>query len=439
MEKTSSLQIISHDSDNPVIEFKSEYFTVNTTSSFDVSYSSLATLGLLGVSFEQSTAGLIQRVKYITTGTTGVPPNEVFYTQIGNDDEKSQLQVYGFIKGHYGLEIDGNVSFNNNFLVVGDSSFNNDVLVGGNLYVTKRSVFSLDVSMNGNLDIGSGTNSVAINKDISAGYAFDVSGLTILRNRLFVGSDASFGTRLFVLGDTSLNGNLFVNQDLSLNGNLFVGKRGVFALDVSMNGNVRLGTGNQSVFINKDISAGYALDVSGLTILRNRLFVGSDASFGTNLFVLGDTSLNGKLFVNQDLSVNGNLFVGGTASLPNYYTKTAIDSSINTNYYNKSAIDATLSGIVSGGTTVVLAGNVQVGSSDGFVTIDKPYFYSDPSLTIYYDFDTASYTGTTIANKGNGGAGYTATLQGTITGMIDSSEKKWGSASLKQNTAFTNK
>jgi hypothetical protein len=111
VEKTSSLQIMAHDSDHPVLEFKPEYFTVNTTSSVDISYSSLAVLGILGVSFEQSTADITGRIKYITTGTIGAPPNEVFYTDIGNDDERSQLQVYGLIKGHYGLEVDGDVSF----------------------------------------------------------------------------------------------------------------------------------------------------------------------------------------------------------------------------------------------------------------------------------------------------------------------------------------
>jgi hypothetical protein len=85
-----------------------------------------------------------------------------------------------------------------------------------------------------------------------------------------------------------------------------------------------------------------------------------------------------------------------------------------------------------------LTGNVQVGTNSGFVTIDKPQFYSDPSLTIYYDFDTLSYTGTTIANKGNGGAGLTATLQGTTTGMIDSTNFKYGTASLRNEYTPSN-
>ena len=85
-----------------------------------------------------------------------------------------------------------------------------------------------------------------------------------------------------------------------------------------------------------------------------------------------------------------------------------------------------------------LTGNVQVGSNSGFVTVDKPQFFSDPYLTIFYDFDSESYTGTTIANKGNGGAGFTATLQGTTAGMIDTTNPKFGSASLRNDYPISN-
>ena len=216
VEKTSTLQIMAHDRDVPILEFKPEFFTVNTTSSIDVSYSALAALGILGISFEQSTADVTNRIKYITTGASGAPPNEILYTQIGNDDQKSQLQVYGLIKGHYGLEVDGDVSFNNRLYVNGDSSFNGNLRIGadlslnGNLYVAKRGLFIGDVSLNGNVDIGSGSSLVAINKDISAGYALDVSGFAMFRNQLSVVSDVSLGSRLTVVGDSSFNGNLRV-------------------------------------------------------------------------------------------------------------------------------------------------------------------------------------------------------------------------------------
>ena len=469
VEKSSSLQVMAHDSDHPVIEFKPEYFTVTTTSAIDISYSALAAIGFLGVSFENSTTDITNRVKYITTGTN--------FTEIGNDDEKSDLQVYGLIKGHYGLEVDGDVSLNNNLFVAGDSSMNNNLSVGGNLYVEKRSVFSLDVSMNGNLSVnndlslngnlyvvkksffggdvsfngklyvnndlslngnlyvakksffggdvsmntnlyvnndlslngnlyvskrglftldvsmngnvklGSGSTSVSVNKDISSSFALDVSGLTVLRNTLYVGSDVS------------LNTNLYVNNDLSLNGNLYVVKRSLFTLDASFNGNTKLGSGSTSVSVNKDISSAFALDVSGLTVLRNTLYVGSDVSLNTNLYVNNDLSLNGNLYVVKrsvftlDVSMSQNLDIGSGSSSVSINKDISSAFALDVSGVSKFRGNVDVSGTftvngapVSGGGGS-LTGNVQVGSNSGFVSIDKPQFYSDPSLAIYYDFD----------------------------------------------------
>jgi len=207
VEKSSSLQIMSHDSDHPVIEFKPEYFTVNTASAVDVSYSALAALGILGVSFEQSTANITNKIKYITSGTSGAPPNEVFYTDIGNDNVNCQLQVYGLIKSHHGLVVDGDVSFNNNFFVAGDSSFNGNLSIGsdlslnGNLHIGKQAFFLGDVSMNSKLYVGG-----------------DVS----LNSRLTVTNDVSLNSKLFVSGDVSLNSRLTVSNDVSLNFRLTV-------------------------------------------------------------------------------------------------------------------------------------------------------------------------------------------------------------------------
>jgi hypothetical protein len=377
------------------------------------------------------------------------------------------LDVSGITNLRNNLFVLSDVSFGTKLFVSGDSSFNrnlsvgNDLSLNGNLYVVKRSVFTLDVSMNGNVKLGSGLHSVAVNKDISSAFALDVSGITNLRNNLFVLSDVSFGTKLFVSGDSSFNGNLSVGQDLSLNGNLYVVKRSVFRLDVSMNGNVDIGSGSSSVSINKDISAGYALDVSGITNLRNNLFVLSDVSFGTKLFVSGDSSFNRNLSVGQDLSLNGNLYVAkralfigdvsmnGNLKIGSGSSCFAINKDISAGFAldvsGRSQIRGNLdvSGVftvngapVSGGGGS-LTGNVQVGSNSGFVTINKPQFYVDPSLAIYYNFDTSYIpvggSRTQIYNFGNLGSAYDASINSTIGLIIDGSQTKNGIASLKNN------
>ena len=159
------------------------------------------------------------------------------------------------------------------------------------------------------------------------------------------------------------------------------------------------GSGAGFVGVNTQIPQ-YTLDISGSlntnsdSTVGGNLFVTNNISTNSNLFVGSDVSFNQKLFVNSDVSINGmvstgNLFVNGVQ-------------------------------ITSGGGN--LSGNVQVGSNNGFVSIDKPYFYADPSLALYYNFDTSFNNGTKIYNLGYLGPNYDGSLNfngGSTTGMID--------------------
>ena len=372
--------------------------------------------------------------------------------------------------------------------------------LNSNLYVVKRSVFTLDVSMLGNLDIGTGSNSVSINKDISSSFALDVSGATMIRNTLYTSSiDTDISSGQIYLYDSlrHVTGNLFINNNTSSSastriggGSIIIGGSGVTYIrggpanqlkigdnitaegtvnlgtaaskilvfgDASFNGNVKLGSGSNSVSINKDISAGYALDVSGLAIFRNTMYVASDVSFGAKLFVGSDSSFNGNLSVGGDLSLNSNLYVvkralfssdvsingnvrmgSGTASVAinkDISSSFALDVSGATKF--RGAMDVagvfTVNGApVTGSGGASLTGNVQVGSNSGFVTIDKPYFLADPSLTIYYNFDT-SYNTTRIQNMTNITGLYDGSMNGITAGLtiIDENNPKFGTASLR--------
>ena len=496
IEKSSTLQMMSSDYEGQAaLIIKPDRLSVFASStSYDISYTTFAALGTLGVSYENSTVELMGRTKFLASSTLN--GNN---TIVGNNTTLSDLTVYGDIYGRRNIFVTGDASFNGKLYVVNPALFgsdmslngnvklgsgnrsvainkdissafaldvsgltilrktlyvdsdvslnanlyvNNDLSLNGNLYVVKRSVFTLDVSMLGNLKVGSGSNSFSVNKDISAGIALDVSGLTILRNTLYVGSDVS------------LNANLYINNDLSLNGNLYVVKRSVFALDASFNGNVKLGSGNRSVAINKDISSAFALDVSGLTILRNTLYVGSDVSLNANLYVNNDLSLNGNLYVVKrsvftlDVSMLGNLDIGsGSNSVAinkDISSAFALDVSGVTKFRGNMDVAGTFTvngAPVSGSSGGALTGNVQVGTNSGFVTIDKPYFYADPSLTIYYNFDTSINTGTGIKNNATTSTLYDGLLNvngSNTNSMIDTTVKKFGASSLKNNPIASN-
>ena len=69
----------------------------------------------------------------------------------------------------------------------------------------------------------------------------------------------------------------------------------IYNLDVSFNGNIRLGFGNKSIAINKDISTNFALDISGSTNIVGNLSVTKNPS-DTNYSYFDLSSVNLSIF-----------------------------------------------------------------------------------------------------------------------------------------------
>jgi hypothetical protein len=220
-----------------------------------------------------------------------------------------------------------------------------------------------------------------------------------LKTRL--GGDLSLNGNLFLYGgDASLNGRLLTSGDVSLNSNLFVGLKTRLNGDLSLNGNLFL--------------------------------YGGDASLNGRVFVSGDVSFNGNLFVGRDISLNGNLQIAsakkvGLGKIPG--STYALDVLGNINIASGSLYVNDV--LFTGGGSTSLTGNIQVGTDNGFVTVDKPPFLYDPNMTIFYDFDT-SLNGTSLLNQATGL--YDATLNGIpTTGMIDTNNERFGTACLYNN------
>jgi photosystem II stability/assembly factor-like uncharacterized protein len=229
------------------------------------------------------------------------------------------------------LFVQGDASFNSNITVMKDTSLNqrlfvqmdasfnknvyiaNDLSVNRYLFVTNRSLFSGDVSLSQNLSLTSAlrNNSVAINKDISSSFALDISGITMMRAPLYTLADVSIQGKLFATQDVSFNENAYVGNDLSVNRFLYVKNRSLFDGDVSMSQNLSLTSAlrNRSVAINKDISSSFALDISGITMMRAPLYTLADVSIQGKLFTSQDVSLNQNAYIGNDLSVNRFLYV----------------------------------------------------------------------------------------------------------------------------------
>ena len=156
--------------------------------------------------------------------------------------------------------------------------------------------------------------------------------------RLYVGSDASFGSRIYAAGDVSLNSRLNVGSDASFGGRLFLNSGSLYVNGV-------LFTGGTNYFTS-DVSMAQRLNVSG------------DVSMGSRLFVAGDVSMAGRLLVNNlntsTLFMSGAVqqFSAGPAAVP---TQALVYYNMNSYvpYSNTGFTDVSLNGrlFLSGGIT----------------------------------------------------------------------------------------
>jgi hypothetical protein len=254
---------------------------------------------------------------------------------IGSDvTMNKRLFTVGDVSLNSKLFVAQDTSLNGNLFVTGDGIYNGNLLVKGNLGVLSTIAAVGDFSCMGNAAINGNLHSISNFYSMADAQIYGNLNATFdtsLNSRLVVGSDITTNKRLFTVGDASLNAKLFVALDTSLNGNLRVGK------DLTILGRLNVQNYTNTNIINT-------------TVNNYQLIVSEDLSLNGRLVVSGDTSFNGSLFAVTQLTIDNSTKVATTAyarnlldaSLSNYYTKTAIDSSINTSYYNKAAIDASI-------------------------------------------------------------------------------------------------
>ena len=152
-------------------------------------------------------------------------------------------------------------------------------LRGSAITVNGPTKFNSDISLSQNVKLGSGSNSIAINKDISSQYALDVSGATIFR------------------GLTTLIGEVSLNQNLNVAG--------------------------RAMFGAPPTSTGFEVDVSG----QMRIYepIGSRAGIATGSLVLEHNDASGAssiVFRSKNSSASDYAYiqyeenVGGTGANP---------------------------------------------------------------------------------------------------------------------------
>jgi hypothetical protein len=204
--------------------------------------------------------------------------------------------------------------FNNRLFIGGDSSLNKA------LDVSKRSIFTRDVSLNRRVFFGN---------DVNIGGSLTFTAISFSTdstyNRLFINGDISGGGNMYVPGkyithqDVSINGKLFSNTDVSFNSNLNVSS--LLNIEKDFNASNRL-------FLSKDAYFNDSLFVNNILRVNrdasiNRLFLTTDASF------IGNTYVKNSIILQNDLSINRFFVLGDVSLNGNMSTTTFFPISIN--------------------------------------------------------------------------------------------------------------
>ena len=162
------------------------------------------------------------------------------------------------------------------------TAINSDASFG---IVVYQKIASSDLSIN-ELRIKNGIQDTSINLLTTSNLIQDPSISVLITSNGIQDTSINLLTTSNLIQDTSINLLTTYNstQDTSINllttynSTQDTSINRIYNLDVSLNGNIRLGSGNKSIAINKDISTNFALDISGSTNIVGNLSVTKNPS-----------------------------------------------------------------------------------------------------------------------------------------------------------------
>jgi len=222
-----------------------------------------------------------------------------------------------------GVGIGGNINITRNSTVNGNifmpmlssTAFLNTVNITGNnynaLYVIGSSILNGNLSLYGQETIynttdssGIGTGALIINGGLGISKTVNIGGnLFITKNSLFTGS-------VGVLSDTSLNGNLFINSTVSSN-NSTTGAV-IITGGIGIGGNINIG---------KNTTVNGSLNVISDTSLNGNLFINSSTpstNYTTGAVIIsGGVGINGNMNIAQNMNINGSINMISGSSIAN--------------------------------------------------------------------------------------------------------------------------
>jgi len=326
---------------------------------------------------------------FISTDPTINPGSLTFNTSTGLLDISYNGQTGSSVFSYGGNVSIGKPRPSTTLDVLGISTFNGDInQITGNTVLRNKLSVLLDVSIGGNLF--SNKNFYQIGDSTFAARTF-LNGDVSINSNLFVSNDTSLNSRLFVKGDVVLNGDVSLNSnlnvrknaaivgDLSANGNLYIRQTSTLNGDTTINGNIIV---NKKAVLNSDVSMIGNLSTDGYVYLNNGQYLKGNLTIVGSQTMVGNVLINGFTSNLFDVKMFANLVVDGDTSLNNNLRLQG-NSFINNNItVNKSAFvknDLSLNGnLLVGGTIFTMQGD---SSLNGSVSIGNRFIVGGDGIT----------------------------------------------------------
>ena len=187
--------------------------------------------------------------------------NSFVFINDNNELQKINLNVVSF---------KNNLSFNNNFLIYGNTYIKNKLNVDNDLIISKN------INIYGNTHI---KNKFTIDNDLIVSKNLNIFGNTYIKNKLKVDNDVTFSKNLNIFGNTYIKTKLKVDNDLIVSKNL------------NIFGNTHI---KNKFTVNNDVIFYKNLNINGNTHIKNKLTVNNDVIFYKNLNIFGNTNIIDK-------------------------------------------------------------------------------------------------------------------------------------------------
>ena len=214
----------------------------------------------------------------------------------------------------------GVISFDGDATASGAISAGGDITFGGNADVAGVTSQSGVISFDGD---ASATGTISAGGDITFGGNADVAGVTSTSGVISFDGDATASGAISADGDITFSGNAIINEvtstngaisvsgATSANGNITSAKSQTFNGVFTLQSDVVLSAGTNTVLFKDTVNGTHALTIGNNANTTNVTFEKSVGSVNK----LASLDVKGNATANEAISTTGNIVVGGTATI----------------------------------------------------------------------------------------------------------------------------